>query len=84
MKRKIEDQHRANKDKGKTLTLKINVWAKRGGKDIRIRMAGLDGGVTTVSSNPKSKRHHKTLFRRLRNELVKNDRWQFGDEGSET
>ena len=69
---------------GEALVLAAGIWAKRQGKNwIRIDITGT-GKHTTVTNNPKSHRFHRTLFRDLRSVLVKNNCWQFGDEGSET
>ncbi len=69
---------------GEALVLATGIWAKRQGKNwIRIDITGT-GKHTTVTNNPNSERFHRTLFRDLRTVLVKNNCWQFGNEGAET
>jgi hypothetical protein len=64
----------------------FGIWASKQGKWIHIHLTG-DGrnfAHTTVTNNPNSKRYHRTLFRNLRQILIAYNKWQFGDEGSET
>ena len=70
---------------GKAMAVTFGLWAERKNKSqpIHIHISG-SGGNTTVTNDPNSKRYHRTLFRNLRSILIKNGRWEFGEEGSET
>jgi len=65
------------------VVLAVGLWAKRENNHLRIDITGT-GKHTTVTNHPQSVRYHKTLFRDLRRVLIENQRWPFGDEGSET
>lgn len=70
--------------KGQALVLATGIWAKRQGKKwIRFDITGT-GKHTTVTNNPESERFHRTLFRDLRQVLLKDNCWPFGTEGVET
>jgi hypothetical protein len=66
---------------GNAVVLAVGVWAERQGKQIHIHLAGAGDGHTTVTSDPESVRFHRTLFRNLRQVLVDNNCWPFGNEG---
>jgi hypothetical protein len=66
----------------RSVVLAVGLWAKRDGKHIRIDITGT-GKHTTVTNNPTSVRFHRTLFRDLRQILVDNECWPFGQEGAE-
>ena len=70
---------------GKALAVTFGLWPerKRDGQPIRIHISG-SGGHVTVTNDPTSERYHRTLFRNLRRILIKENRWPFGEEGSET
>jgi hypothetical protein len=68
---------------GNAVVVGLGLWAERQGKWIHIHMTGPDHSHTTVTNNPDSVRFHRTLFRDLRNTLVREKCWAFGDEGSE-
>jgi hypothetical protein len=69
--------------KKRALAVSIGLWAEKPGRQIHIHISG-HGGNTWVTNDPKSERYHKTLFRNLRQILLQNERWPFGDEGDET
>jgi hypothetical protein len=69
---------------GKTVVLAVGVWAKRDGNWIHIRVKGVDNSITTVTNNPESIRRHPALFHKLRQTLISEACWPFGDEGAET
>jgi len=69
---------------GNAVVLAIGIWTARQGKQIHIHMTGNKKQHTTVTNDPASKRYHRTLFRNLRNVLIENKCWPFGDEGAET
>jgi hypothetical protein len=79
------DVRRFKGNGGKALAVTFGLWAERRSKTqpIHIHMSG-SGGNTTVTNDPKSERYHRTIFRNLRRILVKNGRWEFGDDGAET
>ena len=70
----------------RALVLAVGIWANRRKKTwpIHIHITGTKNFHTTVVDRPGSERYHRTLFRDLRRLLVKEGRWAFGDEGSET
>jgi len=70
-------------DGGRALVVAVGIWAKRERDHLRIDITGL-GGHTTITNNQNSERYHRTLFRDLRRIMIKNNVWQFGDEGAET
>ncbi len=47
-------------------------------------MTGRDDSHTTVTNDRSSERYHRTLFRDLRRTLIREQCWEFGDEGVET
>lgn len=47
-------------------------------------MTGPGDSHTTVTNNPGSERYHRTLFRDLRRTLLREQCWEFGEEGIET
>jgi hypothetical protein len=69
----------------KAIAVTIGLWAERRSayQPIQIHITG-NGGNTTVNNQIGSERYHRTLFSNLRRILVKNGRWEFGDESSET
>jgi hypothetical protein len=67
----------------KAVAVAVGVWAKRRGKYLSIHITG-SGKHTTIENNPDSERYHRTLFRNMRRQLIENECWPFGDEGSET
>lgn len=69
---------------GNAVVLAIGIWAERKAKQIHIHITGNKKQHTTVTNDPASKRYHRTLFRNLRNVLIENNCWAFGDEGAET
>jgi hypothetical protein len=73
----------AKKPDGKAVVLAVAVWAKRNGNWIHIRVKGVDNSITTVTNNPKSIRRHPALFRKLRQTLLNEGCWPFGEEGAE-
>jgi hypothetical protein len=70
--------------KGNAVVLSIGVWAKRRGKQVHIDITGTKNFHTTVTSDQKSDRYHRTLFRDLRRVLIANNCWPYGDDGVET
>ena len=74
------------KGKGNALVLGIGVWAQRDsdGGTIHIHITGTQTFHTTVTNADKSERYHRTRFRNLRNLLLENDCWPYGDDGAET
>ena len=70
---------------GRALAVTFGIWAERrsASQPIHIHLTG-NGGNTTVNNDQDSERYHRTLFRNLRRILIKNGRWEFGDEGAET
>jgi hypothetical protein len=69
---------------GNAVVVGLGLWAERQGKWIHIHMTGPDDSHTTVTNNPGSERYHRTLFRDLRRTLLRENCWEFGDEGMET
>jgi hypothetical protein len=72
------------KGQGNAVVLAIGVWAEKRGKRLHIHMTGTKEFHTTVTNDPESERYHRTLFRDLRNVLIKNGCWSYGDGGAET
>jgi len=72
------------KGQGKVVGVAVGVWVKRQGKALHIHLTGIGGRHTTVKNQRGSERYCRTLFRDLRNLLVKSNCWPYGDEGSET
>ncbi len=68
---------------GNAVVVGLCLWAEKQGDWIHIHLTGPDNTHTTVTNNPKSVRFHRTLFRNLRNTLVRENCWAFGEEGSE-
>ena len=68
---------------GNAVVVGLGLWAKREGKWIHIHLTGPDESHTTVTNNPKSVRYHRTLFRNLRQTLLRQGCWPFGEEGAE-
>jgi hypothetical protein len=68
---------------GNAVVVGLGLWAKKDGSWIHIHMTGPDNSHTTVTNNPESVRFHRTLFRDLRNTLVRQNCWPFGEEGAE-
>lgn len=69
---------------GKSLVLGVGVFAQKQGRWIHIHLTGTSEKHTTITNNPDSTRYHRTLFRDLRQLLIDNKLWPYGDEGSET
>ena len=71
---------------GNAVVVAIGVWAERPRSDgpIQIHITGISGKHTTVTNQPDSERYHRTLFRDLRNLLINNKCWPYGEEGAET
>ena len=78
------DVRRFKKGQGNAVVVAVGVWVKRQGKALHIHLAGVGGKQTTVTNQQDSVRYHRTLFRDLRNLLIKNSCWPHGDEGRET
>jgi len=73
------------KENGNALVLALGVWADKDKAGwIRIDLTGPRDFHTTVTNNPDSERFHRTLFRDLRQVLISEKCWRFGEEGSET
>ncbi len=69
---------------GNAVVLGVGLWATRQGQQIHIHITGTSKFHTTVTNNPDSERYHRTLFRNLRQVLIDNSCWPFGEEGGET
>jgi hypothetical protein len=82
---KLGDVRKFKGKDGKAIAVTFGLWAERKSntQPIHIHITG-SGGNTTVNNDPKSERYHRTLFRNLRRILTKQDRWEYGEEGSET
>lgn len=61
----------------KTVSFRVNVWAKRSTRMIHIAASRPDVH-STVSNDPKSKRYHPNLFGKLRRVLTDAGRWPEG------
>jgi hypothetical protein len=61
----------------------LALWPERDGPWIQIHLTGPDESHITVTNDPKSARYHSTLFRDLRQTLIRQDCWPFGEEGAE-
>jgi len=73
------------KGTGKAVVLAMGIWADKDKSGwLRIDITGARKSHTTVTNNPESDRYHRTLFRDLRRELIAQNCWPFGTEGSET
>jgi len=72
------------KGDGNAVVLAIGIWAAKRGNQLHIDITGTKTFHTTVTSDPNSKRYHRTLFRNLRKVLVDNGSWPYGSEGEET
>ena len=78
------DKRTFKKGKGHAVVLGVGVWAERSGKQIHIHMTGGKSFHTTVTNDPASERYHRTLFWDLREVLIDNKCWPYGDDGAET
>lgn len=78
------DTRTFKRGEGNAVVLGLGLWAERRGRQLHIHMTGTNTFHTTVTSDPKSERYHRTLFRNLRQVLVDNNCWPFGEEGAET
>lgn len=54
---------------GKTVHIDVGIWYAE--EDGHIRMKVADEGLTSVSNDPKSKRYHRTLYKKLADILRK-------------
>jgi hypothetical protein len=68
----------------KSVAVPIGLWARKDGAWIHIRIVAPGQAPTTVTNDPASVRYHRTLFRNLRQTLIEQGAWPFGDEGAET
>lgn len=69
---------------GNSLVVGLGVWAVKKGRWIDIHLTGPDNSHTIVTNNPESVRFHPTLFHDLRQTLVKQKCWEFGEEGADS
>lgn len=67
------------KGTGKAVVLAVGLWAERKTPkgSIHIHIAGTGKGHTTVTDSPNSVRHHRTLYRNLRQVLVDHGCWPY-------
>ena len=61
----------------KTVSFRLNVWANPRTRMIHVASNEADV-ISTVSDDPKSKRYHRNLFRKLRRVLVDAGKWPKG------
>ena len=78
------DTRTFRRGEGNAVVLGVGLWAERRGRQIQIHMTGTPTFHTTVTNDKNSERYHRTLFRNLRQVLIDNECWPFGDEGAET
>ena len=69
---------------GNAVVVGLALWAEREGPWIQIHLTGPDESHITVTNDPKSACYHSALFRDLRQTLVRQDCWPFGEEGAES
>ena len=72
------------KGQRRALVLALGVWAEGRGDWIDIHLTGPADFHTTVTDQTESARYHRTLFRNLRHVLIRQGRWQYGNDGAET
>lgn len=61
----------------RTVSLRFSAWANPCTR--MIHLASSEAGIiSTVSNDPKSKRYHPNLFRKLRRILIDKGRWPEG------
>jgi len=76
------EQGTFEKGDGNAVVSAVGLWAARDG--IHLRIDTTDAGTpATVTNSPGSVRDHRILFRDLREMLMANGCWEFGDEGAE-
>ena len=76
------DQRTFGNGNGNAVVSAVGLWAAHDGIHLRIDMTGA-GTHTTVTNRPGSVRDHRIRFWDLREMLMANGCWVFGDEGAE-
>jgi hypothetical protein len=67
----------------RALALAIGIWAeqRKSNAPIHIHITGTSDFHTTVTDDPESERHHRTLFRNMKHLLEQHNRWPFPPNG---
>ena len=69
---------------GKSVVLGVGIWPSKDQRGvIHIKIATGDE-ICTVTNDERSERYHRKLFYMLRDVLLKQGVWPYGDEGAET
>ena len=63
--------------KHKTVSIRLNVWANPRSRKIHLASSGANV-ISTISSDPESRRYHPHLFSKLRRLLKSEGRWPEG------
>jgi hypothetical protein len=79
---KPDDERTLGKGVGNAFVSTVGLWEASDGIHLRIDMTAA-GAPATVTNRPGSVRSHRILFWDLREMLMANGCWVYGDEGAE-
>jgi len=62
----------------------VGIWAEKGKGGYRFTSLDPTNPILLLPTTQISEQYHRSLFRNLRQTLVQQNAWPYGDEGSET